>query len=142
MSLRDEIASRLMQARTASNLDRKDAAESMGVPYQTYAAHENGNRTFDVETAVQYGRRFKVSLDWLLTGQGRGPSGTNVEAPITGDVAILSFLRRVDGLTDTDISVAFGVIQIALSKRGGSEQAESYDQHETANPRRVKVPSE
>lgn len=81
MGLREDIAGRLTEARKKSDLDRKDAAEALGLPYQTYAAHENGNRTFDVEAAVAYSRRFKVSVEWLLTGRGRGPGGTEDTAP-------------------------------------------------------------
>ena len=111
MGQREEIAGRLIQAREAARLDRKDAAESMGVPYQTYAAHENGNRTFDVEAAVQYARRFKVSLDWLLTGHGRGPGGVQVEAPITDAAGILSFLNRVENLKPANVTALMSVIE-------------------------------
>jgi DNA-binding XRE family transcriptional regulator len=141
--LKDEIASRLKQARMAAQFKRAaEAAESLGVPYQTYAAHENGNRMFDVEGAIQYARRFRVSLDWLLTGSGRGPGGQQSEAPITGDVGILSVLKRIDGLSDTDIDVAFAVIMNALNaKRAGSGQSDSHDQQQPANPHRVAEPS-
>lgn len=141
MSLRDDIAGRLTRAREATNLERKDAAEAMGVPYQTYAAHENGNRTFDVETAVAYARKFKVSLDWLLTGQGRGPGGQIVEPKITDEPQILAMLARIEGLTDTDINVAFGVIRLALAKRAGSEQQEPNDPPAHATRHREAVPS-
>jgi DNA-binding XRE family transcriptional regulator len=66
----DEIARRLRQARKEKFATVREAAESLGVPYQTYAAHENGNRAFDNETAAKYARRYHVSLDWLLTGRG------------------------------------------------------------------------
>ena len=111
MGQREEIAGRLVQAREAVPLDRKDAAESMCVPYQTYAAHENANRTFDVEAAVQYARRFKVSLDWLLTGAGRGPGGVQVEAPITSAAGILSFLNRIENLRPDNVNALMSVIQ-------------------------------
>ncbi|TGV61093.1 XRE family transcriptional regulator [bacterium M00.F.Ca.ET.141.01.1.1] len=38
---------------------------------------------------------------------------------IRGDAQILSMLARIEGLTSKDIDVAFGVIQLALAKRGG-----------------------
>ncbi|MGS1095836.1 helix-turn-helix domain-containing protein [Aquamicrobium terrae] len=142
MSLRDDIARRLTQAREAATLERKDAAEAMGIPYQTYAAHENGNRTFDVETAVTYARKFKVSLDWLLTGHGRGPGGEMSEPKITDEPQILAMLARIEGLTDTDINVAFGVIRLALAKQAGSGQSEQNDPPAPATRRREEVPSQ
>ncbi|WP_083246737.1 helix-turn-helix transcriptional regulator [Mesorhizobium sp. SEMIA 3007] len=144
MSTREEIARRLTQARTATEMDRKQAAASLGVPYQTYAAHENGNREFDIPTAIQYGRRFKVSLDWLLTGQGRGPGGAAVEAPIKGDVEVLAFLRRIEGLSENDINLAYGVIRNAMdlsATRAESEPSASRDPQPLASRRRESEPS-
>lgn len=69
--MKELIAKRLKQARKAAGFKRAvEAAESLGLAYQTYAGHENGSRAFDNEAAAQYSRRFKVSLDWLLTGRG------------------------------------------------------------------------
>jgi len=140
--MKDEINARLKKARIEAGFKRAaEAAESLGVPYQTYAAHENGNRMFDVEQAILYARRFRVSLDWLLTGSGRGPGGAQVEAPIQGDVAILSMLKRIDRLSDTDIDVAFAVIKNALdAKQAGSGQSETRDPQPAANLPRERVP--
>lgn len=67
----NERASRLKEARKAVGFKRAgDAAESLGVPYPTYAAHENGSRAYDNDAAAHYARRYRVSLDWLLTGKG------------------------------------------------------------------------
>lgn len=141
--MKDEIASRLKQARIAAQFRRAaEAAEFLGVAYQTYAGHENGNRMFDIEAAVLYARRFHVSLDWLLTGQGRGPGGAQAEAPIKGDVGVLGVLKRIEGLSDTDIDVAFAVITNALNaKRAGSEQSESRGQQQPDSRRREVEPS-
>lgn len=141
--MKQEIADRLKQARQAAQFKRAgEAAESLGVAYQTYAAHENGNRAFDLEAAILYARRFHVSLDWLLTGQGKGPGGAQAEAPIKGDVGVLSVLKRIEGLSDTDIDVAFAVIMNALNaKRAVSEPSEHHDQPQPANHHREVVPS-
>lgn len=67
----EAIANRLRDARIKAGFKSVvEAAKRLGVPYQTYAAHENGNRAFDNESAAVYARRYKVSLDWLLTGRG------------------------------------------------------------------------
>lgn len=61
---------RLQRAREiARYLTAADAAKAMGVPYATYAGHENGNRGFKRE-AERYATFFKVDLGWLLTGKG------------------------------------------------------------------------
>lgn len=44
------------------------AAEALGVPSPTYMGHENGARGFD-KMAETYARKFKVPLEWLLTGK-------------------------------------------------------------------------
>lgn len=47
-----------------------EAATALGIPTGTYLGHENGSRGFDVESAKKYSRRFKVTLTWLLSGEG------------------------------------------------------------------------
>lgn len=47
-----------------------DAARSLGIRYPTYAAHENGSRQYEADEAVVYARKFKVPIEWLLTGKG------------------------------------------------------------------------
>lgn len=42
------------------------AAEALGVPYPTYAGHENGSSGFRSDKAALYARRFKVRFEWLL----------------------------------------------------------------------------
>lgn len=86
MAKAEKIISRLRQARKAAGFKRAiDAAESLGVPYQTYAGHENNNRAFDTDAAAHYARRFKVSIDWLLTGRGDGPGGAaETSIPVMG----------------------------------------------------------
>ena len=46
------------------------AADAMGIPRPTYMGHENGHRGFPAKRAPQYGRKFKVSAEWLLYGTG------------------------------------------------------------------------
>lgn len=82
--MKEEIAARLRTARkNAGFTSVGDAAKALGVAYPTYAAHENGSRAFDNETAAFYARRFKVSLDWLLTGKGER-SGRPTSIPVMG----------------------------------------------------------
>lgn len=70
----ETIGNRLEKARLAAGFTTPlDAATSLGVPYPTYKAHENGTGLFKLDTAAAYARKFKVSLDWLITGKGKGP---------------------------------------------------------------------
>lgn len=43
-----------------------EAARTFGWELPAYRHHENGTRSFDVETASRYGRAFRVGASWLL----------------------------------------------------------------------------
>lgn len=61
---------RLKEAReNAGYGEAKDAAEAMGIPPQTYFAHENGSRGL-ARSAKRYADFFHVSLDWLISNKG------------------------------------------------------------------------
>lgn len=67
----ETIAERLTKARVdAGYQSAADAALALGIAYPTYAAHENGSRGFKSEAAVKYAKKFKVTLEWLMTGRG------------------------------------------------------------------------
>lgn len=80
---KEDIAARLKLAREAARFpSARAASDALGVPYATYAGHENGSRGVEVEAATHYARRYKVSLDWLLDGKGAGPgAGTAGQSP-------------------------------------------------------------
>jgi SOS-response transcriptional repressor LexA len=46
------------------------AAKRFGWTASTYAAHENGQNDYGLEEARRYGKAFKASPVWLLTGEG------------------------------------------------------------------------
>lgn len=83
----------------------KEAAEALGVNRNSYTQHENGTRGFKRDAAVQYARKFKVSLDWLLTGRGEmGPGRT--KSQLVGKVgAGAEIVRFEEGvhLGDSDL---------------------------------------
>src|SRR5690606_20114113 len=125
-----KIGERLKQARLHARFNTAtDAAASLGVKYQTYAAHENGNRGV-ARACEKYARRFKVSLDWLLRGKGPGPG----EADDTSDIVPLEVplitwvsagaLQREDIVDDKIGSISIGPLEdgdwIALRVRGDS----------------------
>ena len=66
-----ELNERLTAARVAAGYTTAaEAATALGVNYQTYAGHENGNSGFRAPTGAKYARKFKVRFDWLMTGAG------------------------------------------------------------------------
>lgn len=72
-----QIHERLEEARLKAGYETvTEAAEALGVKYPTYAGHENGTTGLRLEPAMKYARKFKVSLDWLVTGKGRGPESS------------------------------------------------------------------
>jgi SOS-response transcriptional repressor LexA len=96
-AMTDPAALRLKQARKAAGFKTlADAARHLGVKYPTYAGHENPNSpgTFQTKAAELYARKFKVSLDWLLTGRGemRGQGVVPAEIEVAG-LPILGEIR-------------------------------------------------
>lgn len=66
-----EVHERLTRARLNAGYETAAAAaRALGVKEQTYYSHENGNSGLRPKVAEQYARKFKVSLEWLLTGRG------------------------------------------------------------------------
>jgi DNA-binding XRE family transcriptional regulator len=66
-----ELGDRLKRAREEAGFaDAVSAAAALGANKFTYGQHENGTRGFKRDTATTYARRFRVNLEWLLTGRG------------------------------------------------------------------------
>jgi phage repressor protein C with HTH and peptisase S24 domain len=78
---------RLRAARATHFKSARLAAKAMGIPVSTYGAHEraeaDGGRDFGPDEARKYGRRFKVSPEWLLTGRlmpgEKAPTGVMID---------------------------------------------------------------
>lgn len=125
-----KIGERLKQARIhARYATATEAAEALGVKYQTYAAHENGNRGV-ARACERYARRYKVSLDWLLRGRGPGPGEAEPEHEVEPiDVPLLTWvsagtLQREDVSDEQIGTISIGPLDdgdwIALRVRGDS----------------------
>ena len=66
-----ELHERLAEARRQAGYESvRDAATALGVPYPTYAGHENGASGFRADKGELYARRFKVRFEWLMRGAG------------------------------------------------------------------------
>lgn len=49
------------------------AAEAMGIPYGTYAGHENGSRGIKLPDIARYAEFFRIPVIWLQFGTGQPP---------------------------------------------------------------------
>ncbi|MDB6035975.1 MAG: putative prophage repressor [Verrucomicrobiales bacterium] len=66
-----EISERLTTARKRAGYEKAiDAANALGMRPSTYYSHENGSIGLRAQVAETYAKKFKVSLEWLLTGKG------------------------------------------------------------------------
>jgi hypothetical protein len=99
---------RLKKARIdAKYRSAADAARRLGIPYPTYAGHENGTRGFDKEQARFYAKSFKVNVLWLVYNMGTA-KGQSIEQMI---LALPSHHRRevedfINYLTSKSIQAA------------------------------------
>jgi hypothetical protein len=63
------VSERLRKARIDAGFrSAKAAAEAMGIPYPTYAGHENGARGIKTNELCLYATKFGVPESWLLFG--------------------------------------------------------------------------
>ena len=70
-----------------------DAARALRVAEQTYLAHENGSRGF-ARKAAFYSTKFRVNLEWLVTGRGQPAAGNKV--PVLGYVGAGQMVIPID----------------------------------------------
>lgn len=95
---------RLKQARKdAGYRTARDGAERLGVPYGTYAGHENGNRGIKPAEAESYAKAFKVRPEWILYGKVGPEPLTNSENPQPPLKPIVKAIEdSLDGLTEKE----------------------------------------
>lgn len=99
---------RLRKARIAAGFkSARNAAVENGWKESSYAAHENGQNGFDADGATKYGRAFKASAAWLMTGEG--PAAKQNIAKVMGRIGagaeILPEVEQVppDGLFEIEV---------------------------------------
>lgn len=69
-----EIRQRLKIARKRRGYaSATKAAEAMGIPYGTYAGHENGSRGIKLPEIARYAAFFRIPIIWLQFGTGEQP---------------------------------------------------------------------
>jgi hypothetical protein len=71
---------RLIDARIKRGYPTAAAAiRAFGFVKSTYEKHENGTRAFDLKDAERYGKAFRKSPAWILTGVGPQEQEMNAE---------------------------------------------------------------
>lgn len=97
----ESTAERLAYAREKAGFETaKDAAEAMGINYSTYLSHESGGRGIKRSSLDLYAKRFKVTVEWLLLGNGKAERPAAPETspqvlglPVVGVIAAGSWLE-------------------------------------------------
>lgn len=124
--VQEERAARLRDARKRAGFeDATTAARRFGWKIPTYLAHENGSRGFKLDKARIYAKRFKVNLEWLLTGEGKPSS--NGRAPLGGYVGTGAVIYPVndpsfyEGIDEVELPPGVHDDYIAFKVRGESQ---------------------
>lgn len=89
---REARALRLVQARKdAGFTGPKDIDERLGWNVNNYKAHESARNGFDAVDGKRYAKAFKVSLRWLMLGEG-DPGDTSDDPIDVIDVPLVSWV--------------------------------------------------
>jgi DNA-binding XRE family transcriptional regulator len=112
-------AERLRRARESAGYKSAiDAARAFGWKDPTYYSHENGSRGLTMTTANRYGRAFRVSPIWLLTGEGAPGDRINGRPPKYDRemlvAAIESLLQAIVPQMDAQEAAAFSEAVLGL----------------------------
>jgi phage repressor protein C with HTH and peptisase S24 domain len=91
---------RLRYAREKHFKSARIAAKALGIAVSTYGAHERaeapGGRDYGPDEAKRYGRRFRVTPEWLLTGRKvlptDGTPGPEPEEPPSPKVPVAGYV--------------------------------------------------
>ena len=130
---------RLRSAREKYFKSARIAAKALGIAVSTYGAHERaeapGGRDYGPDEAKRYGRRFRVTPEWLLTGRKIAPTdgvpGTEApEEPATPKVPVAGYVGAgaethfyavaQGGLDEIDAPDGSTPDTVAVEIRGGS----------------------
>jgi hypothetical protein len=88
----DGSHARLIEARVAAGFrSARAASEHHGWIESSYRSHENGARPIKRAAAIEYGRGFGVTADWILSGIGEPPVPADpVSSPTSNGTASMT----------------------------------------------------
>ena len=119
------------------DVSQETAAVAIGVERGSLSKIESGQVPYKQHYVEGLAALYRCTVGDLLSVDPTAP-----RPPITTEPEILSFLSRIEGLTERDISIAFGVIQNALAARqAGSAPSVSRDQQPSSTRPREEEPS-
>ena len=131
------LAKRLADTRDARGWSQSELARRVDVKPQTIQAIEAG-RVRKPANLVTIAKTLGVDPNYLLTGRGLNPD----EAKVSGERAIKTMLKRIDGLPDEAIEPVWIFIRAYLQDAERQRSAQLRGQSESANPRRGSKPSQ
>lgn len=115
----NEPFNRLMKARRmAGYRSARAAASALRARPATYAAHENGTRSFSVDDAIRYAELYNVSPGWMLTGEHFNDEryAKVVDTALTEPLAVEKFQSSGEPMTHSAI-YSFGKQALELLGR-------------------------
>ncbi len=105
---RRQIAARLREARASAGYkDPTSASKAMNVNYQTYAGHENANRSISREKLAFYAKFFGVKADFLLYGTDDGTADSVKRTTAISEHPKLKIIGALSGDLWRDSAVPF-----------------------------------
>lgn len=123
------LGERLRFARRQANFaSASAAADALAIPISTYNSHErsgsDGGRDPDVEQVRRYARFFRVSLAWLLTGEGSAEPRNiaKVVGLVGAGAEIQPEIEQIpsDGLGEVEVPIPLPDDAIAFEVSGDS----------------------
>jgi hypothetical protein len=113
---RIEIAKRLRCARILRGLPSAAAASKiLGIGTPTYLKHENGSNGINDDMAQFYAQEFRISPDWLLSGERPSGLGASVDSRIH---SILRNPKNFAGVAEAPLLHSFQEEPPAILKTG------------------------
>lgn len=106
-------ARRYWQRQSGAASTASAAAESLGLQENTYSAYERSpdsskHTTLDHQRAIEFGRKFKVSWVWLLSGE---------ETPFARTPAQTRAVELMATVSEGDQEEVVDIIEAALKRR-------------------------
>jgi transcriptional regulator with XRE-family HTH domain len=122
-TLAETLGHRLREARVSRGFrSAAEAARQFRWNITSYQQAENGTRPPTRDKITEYARNFRVSVSWLLTGDGTPEEIEIRTVPFLGHIDQDSgFLLQIDGSAESDVPAPPGATEftVAIRARGG-----------------------